>query len=67
MSFGAPIIDTFRRAATYVDKIVKGAAPAQLPFEQPTKYALVINVKTAKTLGLKIPPTVLQRADRIVE
>ena len=67
MSFGAPIIDNFRRAATYVDKIVKGAAPAQLPFEQPTKYALVINVKTAKTLGLVIPPTVLQRADRIVE
>lgn len=67
MSFGAPIIDNFRRAATYVDKIVKGAAPAQLPFEQPTKYALVINVKTAKTLGLMIPPTVLQRADRIVE
>jgi putative ABC transport system substrate-binding protein len=67
MSFGAPIIDNFRRAATYVDKIVKGATPAQLPFEQPTRYALVINLKTAKTLGLAIPPSVLQRADRVVE
>jgi putative tryptophan/tyrosine transport system substrate-binding protein len=55
MSFGAPIIDNFRRAATYVDKIVKGTAPAQLPFEQPTRYSLVINAKTAKTLGLTIP------------
>jgi putative ABC transport system substrate-binding protein len=67
MSFGAPIIDNFRRAATYVDKIVKGATPAQLPFEQPIKYVLVINTKTAKTLGLTIPPSVLQRADRVVE
>jgi len=67
MSFGAPIIDNFRRAATYVDKIVKGAAPAQLPFEQPTRYSLVINAKTAKTLGLTIPPSVLGRADRVVE
>jgi len=67
MSFGAPIIDNFRRAATYVDKIVKGTAPAQLPFEQPTRYSLVINAKTAKTLGLTIPPSVLGRADRVVE
>ena len=67
MSFGAPIIDNFRRAATYVDKIVKGAAPAQLPFEQPTRYSLVINAKTAKALGLTIPPSVLGRADRVVE
>ena len=67
MSFGAPIIENFRRAATYVDKIVKGANPAQLPFEQPIKYVLTINVKTAKTLGLAIPPSVLQRADRVVE
>ena len=67
MSFGAPIIDNFRRAATYVDKIVKGAPPAQLPFEQPTKYELVVNMKTAKILGLTLPPSVLQRADRVVE
>jgi len=67
MSFGAPIIDNFRRAATYVDKIVKGATPAQLPFEQPTRYSLVINAKTAKALGLTIPPSVLGRADRVVE
>ena len=67
MSFGAPIINNFRRAATYVDKIVKGAAPGQLPFEQPTRYSLVINAKTAKTLGLTIPPSVLGRADRVVE
>jgi putative ABC transport system substrate-binding protein len=67
ISFGAPIIDNFRRAATYVDKIVKGATPAQLPFEQPSTYVLVINMQTAKTLGLTIPPSVLRRADRIVE
>ena len=67
MSFGSPIIDNFRRAATYVDKIVKGATPAHLPFEQPTKYALVINIKTAKALGLTIPPSVLARADRVME
>jgi putative ABC transport system substrate-binding protein len=67
MSYGAPIIDNFRRAATYVDKIIKGGTPAQLPFEQPTKYGLVINMKTAKALGLTIPPSVLQRADRVVE
>ena len=67
MSFGAPIVDNFQRAATYVDKIVKGATPAQLPFEQPTKYTLVINMKTAKALGLTIPPFVLARADRVVE
>jgi len=67
MSFGAPIIDNFRRAATYVDRIVKGANSSELPFEQPTKYVLVINTRTAKTIGLTIPATVLQRADRLVE
>lgn len=67
MSFGAPIIDNFRRAATYVDKIVKGANSSELPFEQPTKYVLVINTKTARTLGLTIPASVLRRADRVVE
>ena len=67
MSYGANIIDNFRRAATYVDKILKGASPAQLPFEQPTKYALVINSKTAKALGLAIPQSVLIRTDGVVD
>jgi putative ABC transport system substrate-binding protein len=67
MSYGANIIDNFRRAATYVDKILKGANPAHLPFEQPTRYALVINMKTARSLGLAIPQSVLLRADSVVD
>ncbi len=67
MSYGANIIDNFRRAATYVDKILKGANPAQLPFEQPTRYALVINRKTARALGVVIPPSVLMRTDGVVD
>jgi putative ABC transport system substrate-binding protein len=67
LGFGSPILDNFRRAATYVDKILKGANPAELPFEQPTRYLLSVNMKTAKQLGLAIPQSVLLRADRVVQ
>lgn len=66
ISYGANLADLFRRSAVYVDKILRGAKTAELPVEQPTKFELMINLKTAKQIGLAIPPNVLARADRVV-
>ena len=67
MAYGANLADLFRRAATYLDKILKGAEPADLLVEQPTKLELIINLKTAKALGLTIPPSLLGRADEVIQ
>jgi putative ABC transport system substrate-binding protein len=67
MSFGPSILDQFRYAASYVDKLFKGASPGDLPVEQATRFELIVNLKTAKALGLTIPPSILGRADEVIQ
>jgi putative ABC transport system substrate-binding protein len=67
LSYGFDEVDTFRRAATYVDRILRGAKPAELPVQLPTKFEMIVNLKTAKALGLAVPPSILLRATEVIE
>jgi putative ABC transport system substrate-binding protein len=67
LSYGVDLVETFRRAASYVDRILRGAKPTELPVQFPTKFEMVDNLKTAKALGLTVPPSILLRADEVIE